>query len=435
MNNKIIMERPLRRRLLTALIAIVVFMVAFAINLLVLRAISAKNYSGHVNEVLGVVEEVNHDEDDDGVSIVVNGTRYNANTVARFTENLRLDELLNQTVTLYTTQTQVGNTPWVLGIKQGDELLADYESVIAAGKEENKEVMTVFGICAGISFVAACGVYVWRLRVPATAEYDLAQKYSEYSFARQPNCPEYKWLWKYILIYLSYTLIYAIVTALVGSVVKNTATQIAVSVSLSVVFVVGTVGVFAVLNWVVKKEREFYVKNFPFDFTDVSHVFMRKKFKEQLQAELNAEHAEHPHRYGDGGNGYTVEFSDTGLKFYLYDEYDEEPSAESVFGEQEGATKYLCTVDYATLNFEALPFYRKKDHPLTVVIKSRLNDWDLPDELKPSSTVERINDVHIVLDSNLLASLRQFDVSVENLQYILDNKEQLIQENCSRRKK
>lgn len=435
MNNKVFLVRPLRQKLKLVLLLLLTLTVIFAGTLLLLRAISVKEYSGRVTEVDGVLQEINY-LDDDNVRITVDGNTYIANRIIAFDSNLNLEEFANQTITVYVSQQQVGSIHSVLGLAQNGHILVDYEQVIAAGLKENRELMIIFGILTGVFFVAACGAYVWRLKMSPTKEYDLAEKYSEYSLARQPDCPEYKKLWIYIIAYLSYTLLCGVTVGIVGSVVDNITIQIAVGVSLGTVFVVGTVGVFVVLAWAVKKEREFYAKNFPFDFTDVSHIQMRKKFKQQLQEEINAERARNPHRYGDGGNGYTVEFCDMGLKFYdsnlLYP--NSTPSTEEVFGVHDAerdARSFLCTIDYQTLNFEALPFYRKKDHPLTVVIKSRLNASDLPKEFNS----EEMNDVHIILDSNLLATLRHFDVPVENLQYILDNKEKLIEENCSNKKK
>ena len=74
MNNKIILERPLRQRLRLALFVIIIFIFVFAINLLILRAVATKNYSGQVIEITGEIQEINHDDDDDSVEIVFNDT-------------------------------------------------------------------------------------------------------------------------------------------------------------------------------------------------------------------------------------------------------------------------------------------------------------------------------------------------------------------------
>ncbi|MCH5157105.1 MAG: hypothetical protein J1G02_04430 [Clostridiales bacterium] len=423
------------------MITLLIFTVVFAVNLLTLRSLSVKNYSGEVIEVTGEIQEVNYHDDDNGVDIVVNGTKYNANRLAAYNGDLNLDELKNQTVTLYITKTQVGKISWVLGLMQGDQVLADYKQVIEQGRDENRNTMIVFGVCAGVCLAAACGVYVWRMRISPTKEYDLAQKYAEYNLARQPSCPEYRIFFMCLLIYTIVVIACMTTIGIVCDSVDNETIPVAIGVSLGGIALLCTIGMLIIIPlWIFKKEREFYVSNFPFDFSDVSKIPMRKKFKEQLQAELNTERELHPHRYGDGGNGYTVEFSETGLKIYDFDALynDETPNTEEVFGVQDterDERRLLCVMDYQTLNFEALPFYRKTNKPMAVVIKSRLNESDLPDALKPKSENENANDIHIIFDSNLLATLRHFNVPVENLDYILDNKEQLIAENCAGRKK
>lgn len=430
MNNKIQLENPLRQRLTIAMITLIVFVIVCGINLLIMRAISTKNYNGQVIELTGEVQQVILDEDESKHEIVVDDISYNANTVARFCQDLDLDTLLHQTVTLYLTQTQVGKTPWVLGIKIDDKILADYEEIIALGREDNRKLMIAFGIAACVLFAAACGVSIWRMKVSPTREYDLAQHLSKFCMARQPNCPEYKKYFWYLLICMVVIVLSTTAIGIVGDYVKNETVQIAICSSLGALVLLDVTLLLVIPTlWLYKKERKFYADNFPFDFTDVSHIRMRKKFKEQLQQELNAERATYPHRYGDGGNGYTVEFTNEGLKLYDFDLLDpyETPTTEEVFGIEDAehnAQCLICTIDYQTLNFEALPFYRKAMFPLTIVIKSRLDKDSAPNELE--------TDVHLVLDSNLLASLQQFNVSVENLQYILDNKKQLISQNCGK---
>ncbi len=109
------------------------------------------------------------------------------------------------------------------------------------------------------------------------------------------------------------------------------------------------------------------------------------------------------------------------------------PSADAVFGENSvtdinGKTeinfnKTIMSFTYEQLNFEALAHFRKNIHPMTVIIKSRLNRTDdFPEEF--------VNDIHIALDINLLNTLKKFNIKVENLDYLLQNKKQLMLENC-----
>ena len=438
MNNKVILPNPLRQKLKLALFLLIIFTVVFAGTLLLLRAVSVKDYNGNVTEITGELQEIIYVEEDN-VRIVVDGNTYTVNPVNRFTENLNWEELTHQTVTLYVSQTQVGKIRLVLGVKQGDNVLADYEQIVKLAQEENREVMITFGVMTGVVFVATCGVYVWRLKLSPNKEYNLAQKYSEFSLSRHPSCPEYKKFTVFMLVFVALIVLITTTIGIVCECVDELAVQIAVGASLGGVVLFGTATLLLIIPlWLFKKEREFYAKNYPFDFSDVSQIPMRKKFKEHLQAELKKEREKYPHRYSDGGNYLTVEFSDGGLKLYDIERLyigDDTYTAEDVFDleDDERDEKCLvCTIDYQTLNFEALPFYRKTHHPLTVIVKSRLSITDLPTVLHD---YEISNDIHLILDSNLLATLRQFDVPVENLDYILDNKETLIAQNCAGKKK
>ena len=441
MYNKVNVENPKRKWLKFAAVYLALFAGLSAALLFVFGAVNSRNYNGQVKEVSGVIANVNH-SGEDGIEVkMANGKVYNANPVINFDKNLDLDALVGKNVTLYVPQSQFGSSlPWIIGIKQGDNTIVDYNDLIAERTAENRLIMTIVGVIAGVFALATVTVYVLRKRVAPTVEKELYKELCEINARRQPSCPEYrKGLTIYVLAYLAYTVFYCAIVAIFGNGEENgtisTVACIAVCVSLGVVFVAATVGLFVTSVWIVKRERKFYAENFPFDFTDLSQVTLRKGIKESLQTELKAERARHPHRYGDGANGYTVEFCDMGLIVLRSDSLNDYnatsyPSSDKVFGVG-GAEQYtqqmICMLGYEKLNFEALPYYRKKDRPFAVVIKSRLEkSTELPAGME--------HDVHLMLDSNLLATLRQFNVKVENLDYLLENKAQLIAENCPKAK-
>ena len=104
------------------------------------------------------------------------------------------------------------------------------------------------------------------------------------------------------------------------------------------------------------------------------------------------------------------------------------PSESDPFG---GETKPfnvpVATLTYGELDFEAKAFYRKRTHPMLIIVKSRLvRRDDFPEEF--------VNDIHFLLDENLLKTLKTFGVKIENLDYLLENKKQLMLENCYGRK-
>ena len=414
MLNKVNAPNPKQQTIKLAMFLLIVVMALAFVVLFTFRSLDTRNYNGRVKEVSGTVTNI--EQDPDMFLTLDNGATYNANWI-RNHYDFDLNSLLNQQVTFVLPEQQVGDDdikPWILGIKQGDETVIDYLEVIEGGKAEAKTAMIICGVLAGVFGIAAIALHLWRTKINPVKEVDLYKAFCEFTRQHQPSCPQYKNLNVAVIIFLAAMVVVCVVIAIVCSLVDVLAVQISVAVVMCAIYVGCMVGLFVYSNKLVQKEREFYAQNFPFDLDDISHVKVygkQKQLKEKMQADILEERKKFPHRYSDAGNGYLVDFTENGADFY-----DEE----SAF------LTPIFKLEYQQLNFEALPYYRKKDHPLTVIIKSRIADNSgLPQEM--------VNDVHFILDSNLLATLRQFNVEVENLQYILDNKAQLIQENCGKK--
>lgn len=431
MNNKITLDNPLRSRLTTVCVILLLIVAITLVGVFISNGVSKQTYNGQVKNIQGAVTSI--DDGDDGLYIVFDDeTQYNANALATVFDDYDFGTLIGQNVTLYIPLDQFGNgLPIALGVEINEQTILDYHVTIESISENLSITRAIFGALAGIFGVACCACFVWRGFTPATKEYDLTQKYAEYNMRRQPSCQQSKVLIRYNLIQLVLIALLAFTSTIVANLAVDSLVSIVLAYVLVTDILVYVVGVICILKWFYKKEREFYAKNLPFDLTDLSHVHMRKAFKEQLQAELIAERVAKPHRYGDGGNGYTVDFDETGIRLILELPCDDDdyPTAQDVFGEggeQKTNEQFICKLDYNKLNFEAVPVLRKRDHPLTVVIKSRLEpSVELPDSL--------VNDLHIILDCYLLETLKHFAVPVENLDYVLDNKAQLMQD-CAKRK-
>lgn len=430
MNNTVILENPTHRRIKLAIIVLLVFTAIIVVAVFTLRAANTRNLNGDVREVTGTVSDIIYDN----IAQIVfdDGSSYNANTCISFYD-FDLNQLVGKNVALYVPDNQFGNgIPIILGIVVENETLIDYQETITAVRADNTTGMIVCSILAGITGMIALALFVWRLYIPVTKEFSLAEKYSEYSMQRQPHCPEHKVLVIYLIAGLATIMALTLVYTIVVSIVKSDLVGMIFGLAIAVIIMIYGVAIAPLNIWLAKKEIEFYAANFPFDFTDVSHIRMRKSFKQQLQQMVESERKLYPHRYGDGGNGYEIDFTPHGVDFFAT--FDDEiennsavPTAENVFGLDENKKQPCFTLSYERLNFEAVAIYRKYDHPITVVVKSRLTqDCDLPKEM--------LNDVHIILDSNLLETLRTFSVEVENLQYLLDNKENLMKENCPKQR-
>ncbi len=429
MYNKVILPNPRYNRLRMASVLLILFAAILAVMMILCARIKSLNLNGKVDEVTGEVTSVKRT--DGYLLIELDGkTTYTATPIEDSLPNP--NELKGKTVTLVLPQRQMSSEyRWIIGITEGNTVIVDYEKTLYDKLEDNKTSLIALGVPMGVLVLASGLVYVWQKRTPSTVEKDLGEAYCQFTRMRMPSCLAYRLGKPYV------TLVGALLVAAYGFgavatdlYVSDAAARIALFVCMLTLFV-ATAVVWGLLVWLwmPKKEREFYAENFPFDFFDLSQVLMRKKTKQQLQAELRAEREAFPHRYEDGGNMLVADFTEKGVSLSEEDgEQDSAPSAQDVFGEGGDApvtNRHLCDLSYDELNFEAVPHFYKGEKPFSVVIKSRLNKTD--DRVHG---VEMANDLYFLLDSNLLATLRLFGVKVENLDDILARKAELIEQHC-----
>lgn len=447
MQNTVIVERKLRQNLTYAIVLLVVFFALSIAMLVCFSLIGKQNLNGNVIDVTGTVDKV---ERDGSIFIVTlnDGSGAKEYNVVWGNEKYDVDmtAYTGKTVTLVTTERTFGfSNTWVVGLKAENETVVDYNAVLQEKRAENKEMVTVAWAVFAIIGVATCAVFIWRSNIVPTAERPLAEQYAEYLTPRQPTCPDRKKLlialgvWALLLIVF---IILLVCFSPEGDDEPLGAVAIVFLVLTLVTMVGGAVTLPVIARTVIfRKEIDFYAENLPFDFTDISFAPMKKSVKEQLQKEIRESREKYPHFHGDGGNGYDVEFTAEGVNLYVDYDYDGEQTASDVsdvFPDMPKGTEPFdvletprnvpsLTLTYGELNFEAIAHYRRNDHPMMIIIKSRLTKTDLPEEF--------VNDLHIALDVNVLKTVQTFNVPVENLQYLLDNKKALMLENCRKKKR
>ncbi len=432
MYNKVLTPNPRYNRLKLASVILLLIAMIFAVMMIFAGLLGSRNLNGEVTEVQGNVTFAG--EQDDGFFVELDGQRYTAAPIA---DSFDKWEELDGEITLILPRQQLGSTyRWILGIKRGDEVMVDYQKTLAEQRDYNKTLLVAVGVIMGAFVLASGGVYVWQKKTQPLTEQELASSYCEYSALRQPCCKAYRM--QPFMTAGDVLLVTALSVALLlvdEFAANDVAAKVLAIVSLAIVAAATALLIAASYAILPKAERRYYEENYPFDFTDVSHVTLRKKVKEQLQQELRAERKAFPHRYGDGGNGFLCDFTEKGVSLSLEqaDETEFAPAPQDVFGEGGDSPVTNChlyDLSYDELDFEAVPYYRKKDRPFFIVIKSRIKH---PEQLP--ETLQMHNDIHIILDTNLLATLRHFDVKVENLDQLLDNKARLMEENCKKRGK
>lgn len=429
MNNTIEIENKKRIALKGVVALLVLFCILSAVMLYTFSGIDKKNLSGRVMEVTGKLEYAPNEDDS---LVQISGTLY---TVGGIDDHYDISTLNGQQVTLVIPIEVFGDAnPWILGIKKDGVTLVDYTEVIAAKKQSNDvgKYVSLAILCAFV--LAAVAVNVWRNRLVPTQQANLAEQFANYFSIRQPSCKQRKLPIIVMFAWLAALVVYSIVLGLVAP--DSIAHPLSITlIAIMVVLLGGGITAIALtIKYAYNKEIEFYTQGFPFNFRDISHIRLKKTVKQQLQESLEKESAQYPHRYGDGGNGFDVQFGQEGIDLYLLEEMTEEQrmmqtneqADQEVF---DGVTppdqfRHVMHLDYSQLNLQALPLIKKGEKPLMVVIQS---------QLEPSlATDELAHDLHMLLDTNLLDTLRTFNVPVANLDYVLENKQAIMQEHCKK---
>lgn len=430
MNNKIVIDNPTKRKLNAAALLCLLMCVIFVAFTLVIADIAKKNLNGITETTEGVLEEISNE--DDVIYVTIDGKKYTTAVIEEYYNDRNetdfsefIATLQGKTVQVVTPKTQVGNVaPWILGLSCDGESFFDTKEILQLKQAENKIIVNVFVVVCTVFVAAAIVLETMKALANPTKEYPLAQKYSDFFLTRQPSLPKLKhtgWV-NWLALGTAVAAVIAIII-MDAAEASDTAAIIAVITIAVLCVVLSVLKILTVVHYN-RLSIDFYAENFPFDFTDISHLKMRKAEKEELQRQLIEERTKFPHRYADGGNDYEAEFTDNCVALRV-PEFLREPD---VFDELETENLPVLSIPYDELNFEAVAFYYPSGWSMNIVVKSRLQN----DERYQQYV---LNDLHFLLDSNLQNTLKTFNVAVENLDSLLQNKKQLMLENCHKHKR
>lgn len=432
--NFVVLANPLKRKLKVFSMTTIIITICFAVILILFHFEYVRNFGGETRTVNVTVADVTSGAnvynvtDTDG-----NGYLINMNIV-KLTDDTDIAALAGKSVTFVVPLNASGNKNIiVLGAEIDGATVIDYRQTLQTQRQDYALMKTVLIVLVSVAGGLSLALLIWMLCAPSSKLYDLTEKFAEYCALRQPSCPQRRASSAWMII----TAILVLVVMCVGITLSETLHREWIMDAVFGVDVILLAAALVIIRLVVaRKEREFYRQNYPFDYTDISHLMLRKNIKMQLQEEIRAQRQSNMHRYFDGGNGFEVEFTADGLDLYMPEEEPDEqpaPTAEDVFqleGDRDESAPTaterapLRRIDYATCNWVAQAHYRKFDHPFAIVIKTRLPREEM------ETPVKIVNEIHIPVDTNLLNTLRTFDVQVENLQYLLDNKNQLMDRHC-----
>lgn len=443
MKNTALIENKKRRILSNAVLILAILLVIIAILPSCLNAVKNKNLNGNTERRVVTLKSWEFDDGEKAILTDSEGKKYNV--VCDRENTVKWDEFIGDTVVLVTAKETFGKVDsWVLGIEIDGSVVKDYNETLINLREENKNITTGSLIALGAVAAVMCVLIVVKINLPKFKEVPLIEADGNFIALSQPSSSEQKKILPYLLAWVAAILALCIVIPILGeNDEKNRVAIIVLSSVLSALILAGiALCVWFRLYLLPKKEREFYAENMPFDLSDISHLSLRKSVKEQLQRDLNKEREERPHSYNDFGNGFDVTFGNDGVTLKTPEEMFEEenfggedrnsvPASEIFEGISDVTEMNKGTglfLPYGELNFEAVAFYRKTDHPMTIIVKSRLqSSADFPEFFE--------NDLHLVFDANLQKTFETFEVEAENLHYLLENKSTLMEAYCKNRKK
>lgn len=441
MKNTMFIENKRRRVVSNAVLILVIFFILIAIMSMCFNAVKNNNLNGNVEERTVVLK---HWEYDESITVLTDAEGRSYNVVCDSENTVEWDRYTDKEITLVISEKTFGlANSWVLGIKDSNNVLKDYRETLETKRAENKEMITVCLIVLGILAAVTCALIILKINMQKAKEVPLIDGSGDYIALSLPSCPEKKRIVPFLLVWGIVLLALSIVIPILGE--QEEKHRVAMIVLASVFVTIAAAGVIFIFWYryrsFPKKDKKYYAENLPFDLSDISHLSLRKSVKEQLQKELKKEREERPHSYNDFGNGFDVTFVKDGVMLKTPEEIFEEETKEDfqtnavraseIFeGITETAEKETNSgffLPYERLNFEAVAHYRKFDHPMTVIIKSRLqNNEDLPENFE--------NDLHLVFDANLQKTLQTFGAEAENLEFLLENKARLMEENCIEKK-
>ena len=442
MNNKVLFPPKNRQIYMRVLLVAILIIVVLNVCMFILIRVSDTNLDGNVVHLRGTC--IKYTEDDLYVNVDGEERTFKTGPVEQILEkkgivkegetDKYLSSLAGKEISFDIPKTPFDKSIiWMLSLTVDGEIKQFSCKLDVPPKLWDVKTARASGICA----VVGCVMLILRVNTPPLKECDLTDKFAEFFADRQPLAPTKKFIVPLAIVY-GFVLVATVAMGILSDCLPlpETVTDI-VMIVLTVVLAFGLVVPSLLYLTKIRKENvKFFDEKFPFDFGDVNNLPMiRKNDRADVQKELDRIKQESADIYPDGGNMYNVRFTENGVDMYeMYDEEEngfDETSVENVFAsedEQNAQKSAAFSLPYSRLNFVALPYYGLKNRPITVVVRRRLTaDIEYPEAFT--------NDIHFLLDKDLVDTIRKFDVQVEGLSEILSNTHELMVQNYLHRQK
>ena len=366
-----------------------------------------KDFNGKTQTVTGTVTNV---DTRNGIHLTLNdGVTYNCNMVNELSD---WSVIIGKTATLVTSQESIDVAKhFVLGIDVDEILFVDYKETLDYQTEKCSIGRTVCAIVAGVFACVACTLFVCMIRTPKLKDVPLTPYFANVQTVELPFQSRYR-IWTVTVAVLSSVFLVALFAVATQKELDITAW------ALTLIALILVVAFPQILFYL--RKRKFYRENYPFDIDRLLRVTARQQNNEVFVYALKNARKISSHRYFDAGNDLLVEFNVEGVELLRCEFCADGDYACASYDDS-------IVLPYNKLNFEAV-FFVTTTEPFVVVIKSRLpEEGNYPEILT--------NDLHFCLSKNLLETLETFNVPVENLHQILDNKEAYMKEYSFRKKR
>ncbi len=419
--------------LLIAIIIAFGAMVGFVIGTADMEIID-KNLNGKFHCIYGKVSDVDSEEN----TIVVNGEILNCNLIEDY--GVDIATLDGDILAFYVPKEHSGETlPWIIGISRGDTYIVDYKHVIANEIAiRTPKMITAFSVGGVLCAIMLIIIIVALCMKNKKKDVDILYEFARYSALKLPPSPQRKkyLLAEIIIVFVGYALLLAVCMVGMGTVdfSKNIVSTSFIAVSVVTgVFVVACAIVLPILHVKIRiKDIEYYAKEYPFKpYNFVKKVYIvSPSFKPYFYTGMNnISLPNHRHAFVDASAMFVI-FEDDGISIKIDNTISREKYAKShrlpsanIKGV--GAMN-TYKFPYDMLDFEAYVYYEKHTRPLNVLIHSNIDSNRAP--------IDMVNDIVLMLDEDLLKELNRYHVEVRNLAFILENKKELMEKNCTKRR-
>ncbi len=421
------LSQPTKKRTRISNVALVfAFLAMFCVAIcILLMQKQSKDFNGQVVSAQGIVSSVDHI---DGSLIITLDTNdsYNVNLLSN---DYDWESLKGQKVSLIVSKESTAQT-FVLGLYVEGEMQIDFNKTLERERAENSLGAIISGIVAGLTACIACGFLVWKTRIPKYTETDIGELFANLKSNRQPSNVK---IGSVLLSYLILIVIAAIPFVGVALILayQEQIQLFFVFILLAVTCVLFILALYCIKKYINKINIKFYKENYPFDIADLRYILMKPSTKKAIQEHIKQWLLENPHCYSDALDN-KVKFTAEGVELLDSNDYSpintDRTNKNSVELWQCDSAKVIGKFTYQQLNFEAQAFWVSEHCPLVVIIRSRLPEDGTYPEFMTS-------DLFFSLSKNLLETLETFNVPVENLHKILDNKEAYMKEYSFRKKR